>query len=338
VLSSGALPDLEWEVGGSRDEENRGRASTLSLFIPQEKVEPWKVLTQLSRLQVQCRETVDWFTGVVGPMSQTEVGRHLKLEYRCYDRWHILKSDRMWNDIIGDGMTLGEYVRYLVRGAGFHDDEIRISGAATELRLPRAKPGEQPVLRPEWGGSRGDHLTRLLDDFGYYLDMWLDGSGVFHLEPLATVNRPDVHFHRQSQSLTDRRVMINPQTEVDDSDFVNYILVLGKKVRGRELQAFWADYRSVYDPTYELFAGRWLSDQPYHNEALNTQQYVNMATAWRAYRKCRARRTIGFETYYDDTLNVGDRFRCDDQVVELLSASADDRSSDMMNLNVRVVA
>jgi len=336
VFDIGAAGGIAWEVGGSKDEENRGRAATLTLTVDAAARGQWEAAVRgWENHQVQVWENGNWFSGALDGGSYENLGYALRAEFRGYDLWTVLKRDRMWGDLIGDGMLLGDYVTGIVQGAGFWPDEVVVSGPAVTMRLPTAFPGQEPLLRPEWGGSRGEWLLKLLGDFGYFMDMWFDGDGRFHFEPLGLTTRP-YNYTPQTKFAGDREVMFADwRTEVDNSDVVNYILVLGKTVRGKPLQAFWADYASVHDPTSSGYVGRWIADQPYHNDALNTQALVNLACRWRAYQRGRRRVTYEFSTYYNDQVSVGDRFLVNGQNAEVLTVSADSRSADRMRLKVR---
>lgn len=334
VASSPGLPDVHWTVGGNKDEANRGRSADLRMVIPAARRPALEYLAGTAGQQLSVREGATWFTGQISQVTKRDIGPHLEVRARAYDRWALLREDRMWNDVIGDNMVLGEYVEAIVRGVGLHPDEVIISGPATERRLPSAPPGEQPLFQPQWGGIRADYLQRLLDGFGYWMEMWFDGEGKFHFEPISTTTKP-IRFERGHGA--GHAVMLDVEEDASPERFVNYILVLGRKQRGKEIAAQYADHRSVHDESYRWYVGRWLADAPHHDDALFTQEMVNMCCAWLAYQRCRWEQTLRFKTHYRDDLLVGDRVWCENRVVEITGVAMDDRTRGIMGVTARVV-
>lgn len=338
VFDSSAAPAVNWNVGFSRSKENRGRAATLMLALTQQQREQFEWLGDLSGHQLEVEEKGEIiFSGTLGEASRDWIGKNRKIEYRAYDHWSILNEDKMWSDLIGDARTLADYVRRMVRGGGFHDDEIIIAdNAITRRLLPHTKPGEEPALQPEWGGGRGDFLTQLLADFGYFHDMWLDGRGRFHFEPIGATS-VDVHLRSQHISLTDRNAVWDVKETINKDNLKNHIIVMGRKQRGRSLSSVYTDFASVVDPTCPRFRGRAVAADPYHSDALTTQQFTDLCCRWRAWQEGQVDREFSVGAHYRQDLNVGDRFKFDSWVVELLTADADDRLSEQMRLTMRVV-
>jgi hypothetical protein len=338
VFDSNQAPELTWDVGFSRERENRGRAATLKLTIPEVQSSRFSWVETLQKKQVEVYENgTQVFAGECGDATVDWVGPHRRYEVRSYDRWAIMVEDRMWCDIIGDGRPLWEYVDKIARGVGLSSSELVIArNEVTERELPRAVPGEEPALQPEWGGSRGDWLARLVADFAYFHDLWFDGRGRLHLEPLGATNLP-LRLRIAHASPTDRDVVWNVRETRSKANLRNHLLVLGRKVRGRQLSSLWVDPDSWKDDTCDRFLGRVVAEQPYSNEALVTQELCDLCCRWRAYNVSQLDRTLTCNTHYRQDVNVGDRFHLEGLVVELVSAGADDRVSEQMELTLRVI-
>jgi hypothetical protein len=336
LFSSNAAPEVAWEVGREYSLQRRGRAATLTLTFDKRA---YPSLLRMYGKQVVCSENgKPWFTGVLQEPEVRELNPDMvEVEYRAYDRWHILRSDKIWAEVVGDGKALGDYVREVVRGAGFLDSEIVISGSATELVLPTAKPGELPVVRPSWGCERGSYLEQLLDGFGYHLEMWVDGRGVFHLEPEGTVTRDDLYFERTYSGHPGRRTMRDVQVHQDWADFANDVSVSGAVVRGKALSARHQDWASVHDTTASNYLGRWLTAEPKQNDMLRTEAQVAAACKWEWERRGHPKLMLEFETSHDETLEIGDRVRSSDGTLEIRDVRADDRSSGTMRVTAEVL-
>lgn len=332
---STANPDVLWEVGTDYAKELRGRSVTLTLtFDP----ETYPALLAWGNKQVQFLEGgAPWFTGVlVGPDSVEKIGGKVKVTYTGYDRWYILRGDRMFMDIIGDGKRVRTYLREVARGAGLFDDEIVTSGAFLQRFLPVGKPGEEALLRPEYGCSRADYMTQVFDDFCYRSDMWFDGLGRLHIEPLGTVTKA-IAYHSQTVATGDRYTIREPRYSMDWGDFVNDLTVEGREWHGRKWTARYTDYGSILNRDAVNYVGRQIAAAPYESAHLNNQGLVNLACRWRAQRYCQPYQEIEFVTGFDSTLEVGDRVTCDGVTVEVISISSDSRGADAMRVRVRRV-
>ena len=325
--------DVLWEVGTDYAKELRGRSMTLTLTFDPD-VHP--TLLSWGNKQVQFLEGgAPWFTGVlVGPDSVEKIGGKVKVTYTGYDRWYILRSDRLFLDIIGDGKRVGTYLRNVARGAGLFDDEIITSGVFLQRYLPVAKPGEDALLKPEPGSARADYMTQIFDDFCYLSDMWFDGRGRLHIEPLGTVTKA-IAYHSTTATHGDRYTIREPRYIMDWGEFVNDITVLGREWHGQKLAARYIDYASIYNRAAVNYVGRQVAAPPYESSHLNSQGLVALACRWRVRRYCQPYQEIEFATGFDSTLEVGDRVTCDGVMVEVISIGSDSRGADTMRVRVR---
>ncbi len=333
-----------WDAGSSYDKENRGRAATLIMWVPDADV---AAVTALANCQVQLweSEAAPWFTGILAdPTITPEAKNCQRVEFRCLDRWALLRSDRMAGEPAGDGKWLGDYLREVAAGLGLWSDEIIVSGPVLTRRLPQTAPNRALALEPAFGVSRADWLTQLYEDFCYFYDMWFDGRGRLHVEPLGMVTKP-IAFRAMASGSGDRRVMAGLTRTDSWEHFRNDLTVLGAALPGYNagteqvprLSARYQDYSSVNDPTCQQYVGRWIPDEPYQSDSLTTQALVNACLRWRVYRYLLPYTELEFSCGYDPTLEVGDRVTAGGLTVEVVEVRADSRAEDRMTVKARVI-
>lgn len=339
LFSSDGAPDVAWEVGRQYDRERRGRSATLTLTFDATR---YPSLLRMAHKQVVFEEHGrPWFTGVLqDPSVEWLNASMVRVEYRAYDRWHILRTDKLWGEVVGDGKTLGAYWAEVLRGAGFAEDEVVVIACdATDQVLPTARAGELPAIRPQWGEERASYLSKLLDDFGYYLDTWFDGAGVCYLGPADTTTK-DVVFTARSAYQGDPRAVRDLTREEDWTGFANDVSVMGATRNGKALGARYQDWDSVTDPQASNYVGRWIVAEPYQNDMLKHQHQVNAACYWRAYKARFPVVTWSFTTGHDETLEPGDRVTFDGpegrQTVIVREVRSDNRSDGTMGVTVEV--
>ena len=330
--SDEANADIHWEVGTEYSRDNRGRAITLTLTFA---AATHADLLNYTNYQVQCAENdSSWFTGVLQEPSVELKGHTYVVTYRGYDRWTLVRTDRIWSESFGDGKTLGNYFRQMASGLGLLSSEIIISGARANMLLPRAAPGKAPLLQAEFASARADWLERLYDDFAWGMDMWFDGEGVLHLEPQGTVTKA-VSFHLKRNGASDLRYMMDYVVTQDWSEFVNAMIVFGAEARGYKLCAQFVDWSSVLTSTSPGYAGRVIAADPYESSSLKTQAQVNAALRWRWQRYGRPYTEGEFLTGYDESLEVGDRLTVNSLPAEVVEVRSDQRRDGQMNMKVR---
>ena len=334
-----------WDAGSRYDKENRGRAATLIIWVPDADV---AAVTALANHQVQLWEdtTAPWFTGILSdPTLTAEAKNCQRIEFRCLDRWALLRSDRMGGEPAGDGKLLGAYLREVAAGLGLWPDEIVVSGAVLTRRLPETAPNQPLALEPAFGAARADWLAQLYEDFCYFYDMWFDGRGRLHVQPLGTVTKATA-FTGSASGSGDRRVMAGLTRSDSWEHFRNDLTVLGATLPGYgaagtdqapRLSAHYQDYSSVNDPTCQQYVGRWIPDEPYQSDSLTTQALVNACLRWRVYRYLLPYTELEFSCGYDPTLEVGDRVTAGGLAVEIVEVRADSRAGDRMTVKARAV-
>jgi hypothetical protein len=333
-----------WDVGSSYDAENRGRAATLTLYVPDAAL---ATVIGWTNCQVRLWEstTAPWFTGILSDPAVTQEAQDCqRVEFRCLDRWAVVRGDRMAGEPAGDGKLLGDYFREVGRGLGLWPDEIVVTGAALTRRLPETAPNVALALEPAFGTSRADWLGQLLEDFCYFYDLWFDGRGRLHLEPQGTVTKETV-FTTSASGSGDRRVMANLRRTDSWEAFRNDLTVLGAPLTGYpadleqapRLSARYQDWSSVSDPTCERYVGRWIPDEPYQSDSLTTLNLVNACLRWRVARYLSPYTEVEWECGYDPTLEVGDRVTAGGLTVEIMEVRADSRAGDRMTVKARAV-
>ena len=336
LFDSSDETDVLWEVGASYSRENRGRAITLTVIFA---VADHPDLLTRSECQVKFYENDDcWFTGILrGPDSVEIVNADWRrVTYRGYDRWYLLRSSKMYFEVIGDGKAKGAYLRQLAEGVGLTSSEIVIGSTGVLAQtLPVAPPGEQPLLLPEFGASRADWMTRLHDDFLYMTDLYFDGDGALHIVPLASYTTPLFAFHSTARTgASDLLYMHEPVSSENWEEYVNSLVVYGAEVNGYKLSALWQDHASAEQGATP---GRWIAAEPYENQALRTQALVNACCRWRADRYCRPYVEWQFTAHYHEGLATGDRITCNTALCEVVELRWDERSGEQMQVKARVL-
>jgi len=181
---------------------------------------------------------------------------------------------------------------------------------------------------PSLGEVRADSMTRLVDDFGYYLELWFDGLGRLHLQPEGTVTKA-INFHSTTSGSHDLRIASMASTEQIWDDFANYIVVQGADYHGAPMQEMWADYDS------KAALGRWIGSEPYQSDALVDRSLVTAALRWKVHRFGKPRVESEFTTGRDPTIEVGDRVTVDSVPVEVLEVRVKEVADEQMVVRVR---
>lgn len=344
VVSSTTHPYISWEVGTRYDEDNRGRGGTITFTVDSQNYHNLTVgniasgvvdLAKLGHYQiVLSNASGPWFTGVLMQPSIEVFPSHVVIKYEMYDRWSIVRSARIYSGLIGDNKQVAYYVSQIVTGVGLNSDEIIISGRPSTNTITPAVPGEEPCMKPDYATIVADHLERISSAYCTLMEMWFDGAGRFHLEPIGTVTK-NINYHTTSGN--DRYVMMDVSIDVDYDSFRNDLTVVGAEYRGSRISARYQDYSSVFIPTSENFVGRWIAGDVQSDDALRTQALVNLALLTRRYKEGRPRKHIGFKTFLDEDMAVGDRVRCDGVPVEIVEISHDNIIEGTMKVKVRVL-
>lgn len=326
---------VAWNVGCSYSRENRGRAATLTLdLVPRSS--GYDYLEALAEKQIVFyEENTPWFTGVLREPEVVLLGPNLRrITYQCFDRWYLMRGDRMVYEPSGDGKTLRTYFRQVARGLGLWEDEIIVTGDWTRRVLPRARPGERPAIAAERDERRADYLQRLYEDFAIRCAMWFDGRGRLHLEPEGTVTKA-LSYHLESTGPEDRCVMQEVTLTQDWEEFANDLTVQGRRWRGYPLSARYLDWASALDSTHPYYVGRWILADTYQSDHLRTQAEVNLAARWRADQRKRPYTESEFTTGYNPTLEIGDRVTVAGATAEVIELRSDARHESRMTVRVR---
>lgn len=337
VLHDSRTMGVSWNVGSSYSRENRGRAATLTFDLVPRTI-AYNYLELLAEKQIVFYEdNAPWFTGILREPEVVILGPGLRrITYQCFDRWYIMRGDRIASEPAGDRKTLGAYFRQVARGLGLWDDEIIVTGVWPQRVLPHSRPGERPAIAAEYDERRADYLERLFEDFGIRCAMWFDGRGRLHLEPQGTVTKP-LSYHLESTGPDDRCVMQDVTITQDWEEFANDVTVQGRRVRGYPLSRRCLDWTSVLNPDHPYYIGRWIRADTHQSDHLQTEADVNLAARWRLEQYKRPYTEVEFTTGYNAALEIGDRVTVTGATAEVIELRSDARHESRMRMKVRII-
>jgi hypothetical protein len=270
------------------------------------------------------------------------------------DMWSILEDDAMFDQPIGDGVRLNDYIVTILQGAGVAASEYsgityNTGGPSSGHKLPQAALGEKPCIRPEFRHKRSDFLRTLIEKYGdgQTLRCW---SGIWTLGPKPTVVGTDAigtalrgttqtwNFsssgsRNSAVSFPGRYVILEKSDVIKDaSDFYNYFRVQGANDHnGNPIVQFWPERRSInsnYKGT-SIYLGHWKDYPDVHDTSLRTLNDVLTVLNTLIKNHCVSFWFQTFETYFHPLLNVGTMIQADNVigiVTRISGASArDDR-------------
>lgn len=320
--------------------DNRSRGMTVDLTNIGERWEPARWVNH----QVFVYEGGECiFTGVIIETPVTELtmvdGREVeRVGLECADRWALLMEDVMVTQLVGDGQSLATYVGWVVQSRGFAAGEINVEDSG--FTLPKALPGQEPLVRNEWGKSPGEFLGYLYEHFGHGLEMGFDEDGEFYWRAQRTATRPDVVFRRRSPSLGYEFTIWDVERRADHSEFYNDFIVIGSVKVGSKRDRYAARYRdwgSVHDATAENYWGSWKPMPPRQDDALNTQELVNGACRHLQVLYGAPRHEVSFRCRYSDDVQPWMTCYLEDELVQVVSVSSAGRGDNTMDVTVRVL-
>lgn len=257
------------------------------------------------------------------------------------DSWWILDEDEMLAAFTGDDLQLAPYVRRVLKGRGFADDEIITDNAPT-IKLPKAAPGEEPKVRPESFAKRGEWLRYLHDTFAYKSIFYFDALGKFVFEPMNTTTS-GATFTTYYEDPPGRYTALRPlKRKPNFKDFYNSFWIVGGKdpVTKKKYAATYQDTTSIADTPANRVSDRWIGRvKPYRpsaDENLNNQELVNASLRRAQELYGQPRYETEFATFYHgDEFSIRDRFMLDDTPVELIAISGASVKDDRMTFTVR---
>lgn len=322
------------------DKRSRGMTVELNIFDGDYRPEEW------ANHQIEVYEGELVFTGVILQTPVTEVIKSEQQDYErvsleCGDRWVLLKEDALVTQLTGDGKLLGAYQRQIVASRGFWPDEMNIPDGT--FRLPQARPGEEPLVRSEWGKHQGEWLEYLHENYGHGLRMGATMAGVIET---AAVRRTvsEIVFRRVSDGDHDPYAIWDVTRALDWDECYNDFVVIGALKPGSKTDRYaarFADSLSVTDPTRPNYRGNWRPMEPRRDDALNTQELVNLACRQAQALHGNPREDISFTCRYSPNIEPGLVCWLEDgtveKQVEVITADAGSREENTLNVTVRVI-
>lgn len=267
------------------------------------------------------------------------------------DAWAILDEDIILNELPGDGFYLGDYVKFILSNGGFSSGQISISDTMGRV-LPQAAYGETPCVVPRQDQTRGDYLRDLMDLYGFTLQLYVDGAGVWRMRDLtstlAQIDGHDAVFstvaaNNRNLTYPGRFAVLAPLDWIrDNENFYNFFRVEGAEVRGRRLCQEYAIHESIsgtvnVDHAFN-FIGRIRQYPTVRNEGLRTDNEVAMALRSLQMRYGISGRLFQFETYFHRWFNIYDRIKVDNKLCQITRINGGGIAADRMYIVAQELA
>lgn len=258
------------------------------------------------------------------------------------DQWGVLDEDVMDDDPIGDGKTLGAFLREILNNGGVNNEEMTGLSAADGITLPRAAYGEPPAVRPAIGTSRGDYLRSLIEKFGMGWILTVSTLGIWTFGPKST--GIVANFDTASDDMDEDRVL-HPLDAVREFDecYTHFRVEGAEDVNGDVLcdeYTIWEAEGTGADrtgPPSKLFIGRRRKYPTLRDDGLRNQSDVTRAARSLAqlygYNTCG--RSWTYETHFDPTYLPGARATIDGLAVEITRVGGANMKENRMQLTLR---
>jgi hypothetical protein len=198
-----------------------------------------------------------------------------KVSLTVCDQWAILDEWLMETVLpVGDGMTLGAYIRDCLRVVGLDPAEFAGVSSAVGRTLPQARPGESWLVQPAKGTSLGDWLRHILDIYGLGRQLWINASGVWQFGYRSQLS---VHTFNTG----DKEEVFSAPLDAYQEPAPNFFRVEGGEgVDGRLLAATYQRWRAVVPQGgvgSRHFVGRVIAHPAVRDSSLVVQADVDYA-------------------------------------------------------------
>lgn len=195
------------------------------------------------------------------------------------DIWAVLNDDLMSDDPIGDGLTLGDYIDIILRGAGLKTYERGYIASFMGLggvgkKLPVAAAGEEPCVRPQIGQSRGDFLRELVSKYGMGRELYWRGE-VGQMAFRMPSGAVKAAFSTTPDAPLENKIVIPIDVACDWSDCFNAFYIEGKGMDDETISKTIFIYESFEDPNSPLYLGRVKWHPDVKDDALRTSDDLN---------------------------------------------------------------
>lgn len=284
------------------------------------------------------------FSGVImqAPIKETVMveGREVEqVTLECADRWALLKQDMLGTQLTGDGKLLGAYMKQVVQSRGFLEAELDIDVGT--FRLPTARPGEEPLIRNEWGKHQAEWLDYLFENYGHGMRLGATAAGKIEYKTDLRDVRSDIRFSRDGSG--GYETIWDVTRETDWEEFCNDFIIIGGLKPGSKVDRYAAryrDYGSVYDTTARNYCGAWKPMDPRKDDALNTQELCNIACRQAQALYGNPRENITFACRLTNvSREVEPKMICylEDAQVEVVAVQSSGREENELRLTVKVL-
>ena len=266
--------------------------------------------------------------------------------FKGYDLWHRLTTLR-FNDVPAyDGMLCTDVYKEILKGAGLNN---KIEGTPNappnfdiyinnDFRLDRSRKFGDPKWRPKPGSTYAEFLLDIRDNLTHDLMYWVGDT--FYIRPnwwagLDTPPTPKRTFYTDTtvaRAANSYFTVQNFQSEVDDREFANHVIVVGVDDDKSLIQKELIDYDSLNNTSAPNYVGE---DRPiyYLNSRLAIAETVNYV-ATRAYEYHRNLKIVGkWDSAWDEMLNVNDVVEIQyNDVTSMLATLGGHKLSDNVNM------
>ncbi len=256
------------------------------------------------------------------------------------DQWSLLEDCLLSDELVFDGLRLGEAIIKLLTYAGV--PPAKLTAIATEGSAA-GPPVERAALGEKWAETTGDEQSvadcarALMEHYGLKRELWIDNAAMWQMG----FRSETVRAAFTTQDAASRHYVLRPlDMPRDAAEFSNSFRAVGRGALGKALAWGWTVRRSIVKvgASYAKdFIGRLKRRPASHNEGWRTLGTL----AWIVYS---LRRTFGkpprfyaFQSYWDDDLSPGDRVTFDTVRCEVSKISGGSLLHDRMDFLLQEV-
>jgi len=244
-------------------------------------------------------------------------GGQTSLKFKLVDFWQIADEWLLRETPVGDDQVLGDYLTLLLTFAGFTDAELSgVKGIGPTL--PKAAPGEKPLLVPDYEAPTGDFLRHLMDEYasGYTLDCY---TGVWRLRARNFSPRCAFGTAKTDTSGLPTFPILEPLDLIRDHKKVKtHFCGQGAASTPGSAPVEWG-VNELVDARFQLnqagFQGRIKRAKTQQNDAWRTRDETTRGTRAKVRREARPGRYFGFVTRFCVHLLGGDLLAPGDYVL-----------------------
>jgi hypothetical protein len=243
------------------------------------------------------------------PTSASVWGPDTTSILKISDGWALLDEHLIADDMVLDGLTLGEAVRLLLRNAGYSTTEVANVPVGFGRVLPVAQLDEEPCVMVKREEDSGGALRDLMTKWGLGARLWHNYGGTWTLEMPS--DESVLTLSRDATSGSRLRVYGPLDFNRDYGESYNYFLVKGGlDAYGQPIWVSWNEYGGYRwgSNAQQNFIGRVRRYPTVEDEGLRTKADALYVLRSLRERFGRPGRFLSFQTAYHPELLPGVSF------------------------------